>query len=603
MKKSIFTLAAISAAMTPVAQASETSPIVVTATRTAQTADQTMTSVSVITREDIENSQAISLEELISSQMGIDTTTRGGYGKNSSLFMRGTNSNHTLILVDGLKVGSATLGTTDFQFIPLEQIERIEIVRGPRSSLYGSEAIGGVIQIFTRQGTKKHQTRVSAGAGSDNLRQASIHNSGKLGNTGYSVTIANTDTDGFDAHQDSENDEDGYSNTSAAVRVQHNFGDVVEISGHASTAQGDTQYDGSYQNNTDFIQQNAGLKVSLNVLDTWYSTLLVGNSRDQNKNFLDNNFSTLFTTKRQQASWQNDLVLADEAMLTVGVDYQKDNVEGTTAYAITERDNVGIFTQFQNTHGRSDYSLSLRSDDNESFSRHTTGSIAWGFNLNDEVRFTASYGEAFKAPTFNDLYYPGSGNANLNPEESQSVEIGLSQQTDAGEVAINIYRTHVDNLIDWSCVLNCFDADWSNDVWQPVNLNKADIRGLEFSLKTVLAGWQSTMETSFVNPRDESSNNVLQRRSRQTIALDFVRSFGKATFGVKALGNSKRYDNAWNSTINRGYGVVNLRGEWAFNKQWRVKGTINNVGDKAYETVAGYNTAGRTVFVSVSYDM
>jgi vitamin B12 transporter len=239
--------------------------LVVTATRTAQTVDESLASVTVISREEIDNSQALTLPEILRGVPGLDISSNGGLGKTTSVFMRGTESDHVLVLVDGLKIGSATLGNVALEHLPLSQIERIEIVRGPRSSLYGSEAIGGVIQIFTRQGKG---IQASVGMGDDRTYQVTAGLSGATKENWYSLYADHLQTEGFNDCQGNtsggcftiEPDDDGYDNTSFSAKLGHRFGDSVTIEAHAMQAQGHTEYDSSFDNEADFVQQVLGLK-------------------------------------------------------------------------------------------------------------------------------------------------------------------------------------------------------------------------------------------------------------------------------------------------------------------------------------------------------
>lgn len=580
-------------------------PIVITATRTAQTVDQSLASVTIITSEDIKASQAKSVHELINGHIGIDSTNRGGYGKSGSLFMRGTNTGHVLVLVDGKQIGSATLGEVELQYIHLSQVERIEIVRGPRSSLYGSEAVGGVIQIFTRQGQSGQQIHVDIGVGSNNLRQGALSTSGSHNNSRHSVTVSGLSDDGFDSVDDGEDDDDGYKNQSASLRLGHTFANGLDIDGHLMTAQGESNFDGISQNESEFVQQSAGLNLAFPITENWYSKLSIGNSKDETDNLLNGVFASSFATKRQQASWQNDITLSDALALNIGIDHQTDKIETATTYAVTERENLGVFGQFQGQVAEHDYLLSLRSDDNDSYGQQTTGSLAWGYHVHKDTRLMASYGTAFKAPSFNDLYYPlddwGSvGNPDLEAEESKSIEIGVRQNFKTGSLEINAYQTKIDNLIDWQ-------PD-NTGAWTPQNVSEAKINGLELRYMTQLFGWNSTAEVSWVDPRDTDTDKVLQLRVQESARIEMKKGFGKAELSISATTHGKRYTNATNTNELGGYNLLNIAGKYTLSKQWSLHGRVQNLTDREYSTAQNfsaqdYNSAGRTFFVGVAYDI
>lgn len=581
----------------------ESDPIVVTATRTAQTADEALASVTVITREDIERRQATSLSELLTGLAGIDGTVSGGYGKTTSLFLRGTNSDHVLVMVDGIKIGSATTGMAALEFLPLTQVERIEIVRGPRSSLYGSEAVGGVVQIFTRRGMDKSETHAEAGAGSYSTRAVSAGISSAKDNTGLSITASRFTTEGFNAQKPTyglfgvnEPDKDGYRNDSVTARFGHRFDGNTEIDVHLFRAQGNTDYDGNYQNQTDFVQQAMGADLSFSPVNDWQIKLRAGQSRDDTDNFKDRTFSSRFDTQRDTASWQNDVTLGKNQLLTLGVDRETDRVSSTTAYTTDRRDNKGVFGQFQSRRDNDDFLIALRLDDNDTFGKYSTGNAAWGHAFSTTVRQTVSYGTAFKAPAFNQLYYPNYGNPDLQPEKSKSFEAGLHGKQAWGGWDVRAYQTDIDDLINTVC-------DTTTWICAAANVNKARIRGLETQLSTTLAGWQSGLNLSVTDPRDIGTDHVLPRRSKQTLRLDADRAFGKARFGIAWLTQDRRFDDADNIVAMGGYGLLNLRAQYDLSKDWLLRARLDNVFDRQYETAHNYNSPGRSLFMSLNYQM
>ena len=583
----------------------EIAPIIVTATRTAQTADETLSSVTVITRKEIERQQAQFVQDLLRGIPGVDIANNGGPGKATSVFLRGTESDHVLVLIDGIKVGSATLGTTAFQDIPVEQIERIEIVRGPRSSLYGSEAIGGVIQIFTRKGGGPLKPYFSLGGDSYHTYNASAGVSGGGERGWFSLNASGIDTEGFNACDGkpspggagcftTEPDKDGYRNLSGSLRAGYRFDNGLEMDVHALRAEGKNEFDGSFVNESESVQQVVGGTARFSPADIWHITLTAGRSRDESDNFKDGAFQSRFDTQRDTLSFQNDLSIAPDHLLTVGGDYQDDRVDGTTAYAVTSRDNTGLFTQYQGRFGAHDVQLSLRRDDNEQFGNRNTGGVAWGYALSEGLRLTASYGTAFKAPTFNELYFPGFGNPNLRPEESDSIELGLSGKATWGHWSLNAYETRINDLI-------AFDAS----TFAPANIDQARIRGLEAVLGTRIGSWDLNTNLTLLDPENRSGGpndgNVLPRRARQSLRLDADRDFGRYRLGATLLAAGKRYDDLANTRELGGYATIDLRAEVALAKDWRVQARVENLLDKDYETAAFFNQPGRSLYLTLRY--
>lgn len=571
-------------------QAASLSPVIVTATRTAETADETLASVTVISREDIERSQAQMLPEILRSVPGLSVVNNGGLGQSSSVFLRGTNSDDVLVLIDGIKVGSATLGSYSFQDLPLSQVERIEVVRGPRSSLYGSEAIGGVIQIFTRKGRGELKPRFSVTAGSHNTLRSDAGLSGGDADGWFNLGISALRTDGIDVKQDGETDRDGYDNRALTLRAGREFGDSSEVELHWLRADGEADFDGSFQNSGESTQQVLGARLSTALTDNWQSSLQLGRSWDDTDSFLNGVFSSRFDTVRDNVSWQNDVALGLAGLLTLGLDYQNDKVSSNEAFNVTERDNKGLFTQYQTTLGQHELIASLRSDDNEQFGRHNTGSLAWGYVLANDLRLSASYGTAFKAPSFNELYYPGYGNPDLGPEESRSLEVGVSGPVGEGRWAVNVYETRIDDLI-------AYDAS----IFGPANIQNARIRGIETVLSQSLGAWRFNANLTLLQPEDTDTGNDLPRRPREALQLDLDRQFGALGLGASLHAESSRYDNLSNSTKMDGHTTLDLRARYAVARDWSVQARVTNLFDDQYETAASYNEEGRTFFVTLAY--
>jgi vitamin B12 transporter len=611
--KPIKTCLALTVALlaSPFAQAdnedSNLAPVIVTASRTAETADQTLAAVNIIDRKQIEQSQATDLTELLAGLAGINLTANGGDGKTKNLYLRGTASSHTLLLIDGIRIGSATLGTPNWAQIPLSDIERIEVVRGPRSSLYGSDAIGGVIQIFTRKGTEGFKPTFELGIGSNNQRRLAGSISDGNSQTRYHLGLSSEKTDGYDTKTGGEPDDDGYDNLSLSGSFSHRFNDRLELSGNLIRAEGENEFDGTGYtgNSTDFLEQSAGLALKGSITESWESTLRVGQSLDEGTDDYNGAFVSRFDTRRDQFSWENSLILGDYSQLIAGFDYLNDQVSSSNAYSVTERDNKALFAQYRYFGDRNDFQLGLRRDDNEQFGGHTTGNIAWGHAIAEGLRLTASAGTAFKAPTFNDLYWPAtpwsSGNPDLLPEESTSYELGLNGHNGNTSWAIRAYRTKIDNLIDWACTALCDDADPWNDFWQPSNVSTAEIDGLELEASTLLHGWQARAAINFMDPRDESTGNVLTKRAKRSLRFDLDRDFGKWSLGTTLLAESGRWNNPANTQWLGGYATVDLRASYRITRDWSLRGTVDNLLDRDYETVQTNPMPGRELMLSLIY--
>jgi vitamin B12 transporter len=575
--------------------------VVVTATRTAQTVDETLAPVTIITRDDIERRQAKTVEELLNGLAGVGTSVSGGYGKTTSVYLRGTNDSHVVVLVDGVRLGSATLGTYSWEFLPIEQIERIEIVRGPRSSLYGPDAVGGVIQIFTRKGKEGIRTGATAGYGKYRSSEVAANVSGADAGTHFSVAASHFATRGIDSRKPApefsggpvyaEPDPDGYRNKSASARVGHRFTSGAEIEAQLMHVQGHTHYDGSFVNETDFIQNTNGLKARFAPTGIWNVTLQTGHSRDETDNFKNGAYMSTFNTRRRSHVWQNDLTLGSQQLLTLGIDARKELVESSSSYNATSRRDKGYFVQHQAGLGDHDLLLGLRRDDTYGYGAQDTGNIAWGYALiGDRLRVTTSYGTAFKAPTFNQLYDPFVGNPNIKPEEAESYDVGLRGKTAKTAWAMHIFQTNVENLIVFQ-----------PPTYQAVNIDRARIRGLENELGMTHGANRLQLNLTFLDPRDATTGALLPRRAKRSLKLDDEYRLGQWRLGATWLAESYRYDDPQNTVRLGGYGLLDLRAQVDFAKDWFIRGRFGNVLDKNYTTAANYYSQGRNYFLSVGY--
>lgn len=575
-------------------------PVVVTATRTAQSAADSLAAVTILDRAAIEASQARSLTELLAGLPGVQVTSNGGYGKTSSVHLRGSNANHVLVLVDGMRLGSATLGSVPFEDLPLESIERIEIVRGPRSSLYGADAIGGVIQIFTRDGQGAPRLRAAVGGGSHDTYRASAGLSGQHGNTRYALDVSRFTTQGFDSTDGNDPDRDGYHRSAASARIEHHYAPDHSLSLSALHSEGHNEYDGwdpSRRYTSDTVQQALSARWDIALSDIWYSRLLLGESRDESRNFSAGIPDGEFRTRRRQVTWQHDVQASDGLLLTLGADHLTDQITTTTIYSRTRRANTAFFLQGQLERGRHDWLLGLRHDDNDAYGTHTTGNLAWGYRLDDGMRLTASHGTAFKAPSFNDLYYQdpwgSNGNPDLQPERSASSEIGVQHVFPGGQWQLRAYRTDIRDLIQWTEI-----APWT---WQPNNVGAARIDGLEFGVNGLLGAWQLGVTLDLTDARDSTTATHLPGRARETARLTLERQSGRLYGRLDWLAVGRRYADAANTQELAGYGVLAAVLHYDIAPQWRVEARLDNLFDQPYQEVKGYHTAGRTLFVGLRY--
>jgi vitamin B12 transporter len=590
--------------------------LIVTATRTAITADAALAAIEVIDRSEIARSSALSLPDLLRGRAGITIVNQGGLGKLSTLFMRGTESDHTLFLVDGVRIGSPSSGLASLQDLPLEQIERIEIVRGPLSSLYGADAIGGVIQIFTRRGSKAAGVHGQAriGAGSHGLREASAGLELRGAHGGVGVELADQRTDGINACTGTFDpatfagagcfivpgthlDRDGYRNRSATLRADLAPADGWQLDARALRVEGHNDYDGDFVDNSDIVQQVVGGNLRWTPTAALALRLGVGRNTDNSDNYIGNVFSNRFDTYRDSANLQGDLRVADGQLLTGGFDWQRDhaNVEDPYSPFAATRGNRGLFAQYQGRFGTQDVQASLRHDDNDQFGGKTTGGIAWGLGFGEDWRVTASHATAFKAPSFNELYFPFFGNPLLRPESSRSSELSLRRQQAGWDWQLHVYQTRIADLISYDSTL--FAAN---------NIEQARIRGLELTGGLRLGAWSLRGQLTALDARNDSAGvghgRALPRRADRSARIDIDREIGESvSLGIRAIAESARWDDAANTLRVGGYATVDATASWRFAPAWRVQASLANAFDRNYQTSAFYPQTGRTWTLSLRW--
>lgn len=583
----------------------ELEEVVVTASRTAQSVDEALAPVTVITREDIERSQATSVPELLSKTPGMQLATNGGAGSLSSIYLRGTNTAQTLVLVDGQKINSVNLGVPPIQYLDPEDIERIEIVRGPRSSLYGADAVGGVIQIFTRKGEGKPHLKIKAAGGSRNTGEYGISLNGKSDGLRYNLGMNIYETGGYNFTMPKENgdEDDAYRNKSAFGSISHPFSDNLEVGIAFSHSEGKSEYDNnpSYPSSMTqpfnlFRVTNASSFANLTVNEIWSSRIDLGYAEEHTQGKTES-YSTGATSdsywsesERFSTSWKNDIAWHENQLLTAGIDYSDERYDGSTAYLEDSRYNAGVFVQNHSSFGNQDVQVALRRDKNEAYGYNTTGSASYGLALSNEMSFTASYGTAFRAPTLGDLYYPGYDNPNLKPEKSENFEVGLKGVLAVADWSVSLYQNNMEDMIA------------TDSTYTPINIDQARIRGIELTVKTRAMGWDVNSSVSFLNPENRSGVNegkVLLYRAKELFTLDFDKQFNQLGLGATFRAQGKSYANAANTTEVAGFGTVDLRMSYRLTSEVKTGLKVVNLFDKEYQPVYGYRGEPLGAFVTL----
>lgn len=572
--------------------------VVVTANRLPTDIKNTINTVSVFTREDIERLNPTDTFDLLNRVPGVQTSPNGGRGSATGIHVRGTSTGHTLILIDGVRVGSATSGGASLQHLDVNQIERIEVLKGASSTIYGADAVGGVIQVFTRRGTGTGLSpNVRIAGGSFGTVEGNVGVSGGSDKTRFSVNAATIHSDGFDRTDvsfPSDDDKDGYKNSSLSFNISHQLTNDVEIGLSSLHQQGKTHYDnpfGRWDNTNftsvdakpydDFTVSSTSLYVANKFTSFWDSRLELGHSEDKQENH-DKLYPvevTNFNNYRDSVQWINRFTLSEQQSLLIGLDYLNDKVSSSTDYDVSSRYNQAAFAQYSLTTGTIGANLGVRYDDNQQFGDETTFNAAVSSFVGKDNQIILSYAEGFRAPTFNDLYWPAdpmwgaSANPNLKAESSKSYEIKWrSELTATTQLEASIYRTDIKDMISFVTI--------------PENIAKARIDGFEANLQQDIFGWQTNLGASIINPTDQDTKNQLARRAKRTLNLDTDRKFGDFSVGANWYIASQSYDDAANTTEVAGYGLVGLRGAWQASKELSIDLKVDNIFDKKYSRAA-----------------
>lgn len=564
-------------------------PIIVTATRTAQIADQALAPVIVIDRDQIEHSQAVDTAELLRLHAGLDIGHNGGPGQATSLFMRGTDSNHVLVMVDGVKINPGTIGGAALQNIDPDLIERIEIVKGPRSTLYGSEAVGGVINIITRRAATGLDSNAYVGAGRYDTRKAGVGVHKGSDDYRAGIDIGYTDTAGFPSRTTS-NIANGYDNLSLNLYGSKHLGNIdVELS-HWQ-AGGKTDYLDFFLAplSQDYANRVTTLSVDAAPKENWTTTLRLSQAADNIDQNQGNDFAH---TRRDAVDWQNNLQLDPKQLLSAGLYFAREHTSSSVfGSGFNENTNVkALYAQDDVSLGDHRFLLAARYTDHDAFGGHTTWDGEYGYRLSPRTRLTAAVGTAFRAADATDRFGFG-GDPNLKPETSRNVELGLHRQlADHQSLALSVFDNRIRDLIEYDLGAN-----------KMMNIGRARIRGVEASYEINVRPWGGRVEAIAQNPEDEVNNEPLARRAKRTLTASVFHDEGSCRVGLDWLATSKRKDSPFSTVYNAGYGLLNLTAQTQLNKEWTLQGRVENLTDQPYILADGYNTAGRSLYLELRY--
>lgn len=588
-------------------------PIIVTATRTARPVDSVLSSATAISNQDVHKNLSSDLSTLLQQQAGVEFARNGGLGQQTSLFMRGGNSSHTLVLVDGMPVNTLSSMLPSVNFIPTAQIDHIEVVRGNVSSLYGSNAMGGVVQIFTRRGEDGFHPFASITAGENGTLDTTLGAQGGDGRLHYNFAASNLYTDGINVLNQSiypgtNPDRDNYKNRSVSGSVQWQTLPGHELELRYSNAKGYVHFDSTSSGSeteddvTHFTLEQTSISSRDRFNDVWSSTITLGNTSDSNRNAMGS-YEYYNITTANHIDWQNDLHVADKQTVTIAFGHQEQKLESDTAYDRTHRNISSARAGYEGELSAFQLQANVRHDSFSDFGDATTGFLGGGWNVGAGWKLIATASTGFSAPSFNDLYYPadpffgGGGNPNLQPEKARSGEAGAQWQSGSWHVRSVLFKTRYTDLIAYDTAAN-----------GSYNIGQATVKGWETTFRGAWNRLHLQGMLTLQDPTNDVTNTQLVRRAKQLASVSAALPMAGFDWGLGIRGSGKRVDSFYDSSSFStkpvklgGYGVVDFSVGREVAKGWTLRARLDNLTDKRYETVYGYNQPGRAFYVSLGW--
>jgi vitamin B12 transporter len=591
-------------------------PVVVTGTREPQPLSRSTADLVVIDSATIRRSTADSVEDLVRRLTGMQLTRNGGPGQTSGYLIRGASASGTVMLIDGVRVGSASAGQAEFESLSLAQIDHIEVLRGPASSLYGADAVGGVVQIFTRRGEGSPRVTGGAALGGYRSREGDIGVSGSQGPFDYAATIGRESSRGVSALRPGDQfgnfnpDTDGYSRNFGNVRLGYQPAAGHRIGVTLLETRLNAQYDSSEFNPPDFVQdpspdfrnhlvtQVASIDYRGEISSLWTTNLQASRNVDDERT----GGTTLerFRTNRAQATWQNALHLAADQQVVLAYEYLREEVEGDVFADTPKRNNNAFVLGYAGRLAGNGLEASVRYDDNSVYGNNTTGSVGWNYEVISGLKLRALAGTTFRAPTFNDLFFPGFGVATIQPERGRSVEVGVVWQSGATGASATLYQNRVKDLIGFQPDRTFCPPDPAFNFGCAGNVSRAKLQGASFSGSQQWGPLSVRGTVDWLDAKDADTGVRLIRRAahQESLAVDY--DFGSATLGAAVLDIGSRPDSG--GVVLGGYAVFDVRASWRFQPKWRLEAKVLNALDHRVEPVRDYQGLGRQAWIGIRFD-
>jgi vitamin B12 transporter len=585
--------------------------VVVTASRTQQRLRDAIPHTTVLTQKEIRDSQAVDLPSLLRSEAGFEMAQTGGVGSvPSPLSLRGSTSARTLVLIDGVRIEDAGFSSTALQHIMLDQVERVEIVRGNVSSLYGSNAVGGVIQIFTKRGEGPPAASASVMGGSRNTSDVKASYGGEAGATRFSFTASRFDTKGFSAIDPAQAplanpDPDGYRNQGLSLSASHRLNPAHEVGAALFNTEAWIDYDrptftlptSEHRSNQEMSMLQGWWEARF--VEQWKSRVTAAENKDHRTDTLNGAFANKSNTRTRQLIWDNEVRISPPHAITVGLEGRNQTLDSASSFGgspLRERDVNAGRIGYVGRLGAHMLQANYRHDDYSDFGSEGTYYLGYGYDLTAAWRVTLSNATAFRAPTFLDLD-PAFGNPSLQPERSKNNELGLQWASGPNRVRVVYFDAEFE------------DAIVLDNVFIPQNVQSSSVQGIETSYSATLFGVDLRGSLTFQDPVDQDRTNQppqqALRRAKRLAALSVFKSFGALRVGGDWRYSSERRDqsitNSTVSVIEPSYHVVNLMARYQLSKNLWFGARLENVFDEDYALVSGYNSASRGIFLSAGW--
>ncbi|WP_458734222.1 TonB-dependent receptor domain-containing protein [Zobellella taiwanensis] len=588
--------------------------------RVEQPLTSALAPVEVITKADIERRQPRSLIDLLETLPGMQFGSQsGGIGQQSSLFVRGTNSDHVLVLMNGKPMAEMVAGNVDFSQLPVSNVERIEYIRGPRAAIYGSKAIGGVVNIITTSQVNTAQVGVTAGSNDYYAADVSV-NQWVTDATRLQLATGYRETRGYDVIPDNgEPDRDGFASKNLTLGIEHQLDQNWTLDANFSGWQSNTAYDANngkawssdrsektaYQVDTGLHYQDEKLSGQLSA--SYGESELISWRESEGR---DNRYRTNLSTAVTQLSGLTQYHYSENGSVLMGMDWQQErllsesityverydknwNFIGTDMerFDAPDRDNTGVYASVFQSWSPVSFELTGRVDDNEQFGTHGTWQSALSLALPEQHKATLSYGTAFRAPSFSNLYYPDYSNPDLQPEKSQNWELGFTGDYDVLDWSLNVYRNEIDSMI-----IGLKNSTENVD---------ALISGAEFVVKADTGLLHHTVSYEYTNAKDIKKASQLLNRAKRKFSWTGDIDVADSNLFAQVLYVSDRqtYDADFMKGLvyTPSYTLWNIGARYPLTQNLTLNGKINNLFDKDYQVVSGYDTPGMEFYLGADY--